>query len=262
MIEIRNLKKYYVSGIFKKTVTKAVNGVDLSIPKGMVYGLTGESGCGKTTLAMSVLRLIEPTSGSITINGRDFRKLKGWELRRLRPKYQIIWQNPEASLNPRMKLKDAIMEPLRYFKKCGRDRQKDILEKYCKMVELPTELLNRYPHEISGGESQRAVIARILTMEPELLIADEPTSSLDILVQAQILGLLKTIQEQLNISLIYISHDLQVVRYMCDRVAVMFEGKIIEEGTCEDVLRAPKKRYSRELVENTFGEWGSQNDVP
>lgn len=255
MIEIKDLKKYYVSGLLKKTVTKAVDGVDLSVSKGMVFGLTGESGCGKTTLAMSILRLVEPTSGSIMINGRDFRKLNGPELRRLRPKYQIIWQNPEASLNPRMRLKDAIIEPLRYFKKCERDEEKDILEKYCRMVELPTDLLNRYPHEISGGENQRAVIARILTMEPELLIADEPTSSLDILVQAQILKLLKKIQEQLNITLIFISHDLQVIRYMCRRVAVMFEGKIIEEGTCEEVLAAPKKRYSRELVENTFGEW-------
>jgi ABC-type oligopeptide transport system ATPase subunit len=255
MIEIKNLKKYYVSGALKKTVTKAIDGVDLSVPKGMVYGLTGESGCGKTTLAMSILRLIEVTSGSIMINGRDFLKLNRSELRRLRPKYQIIWQNPEASLNPRMRLKDNILEPLRYFKRCKRNEEKDILEKYCRMVELPTDLLNRYPHEVSGGENQRGVIARILTLEPELLIADEPTSALDILVQSQILKLLKKLQEQLNITVIFISHDLQVIRYMCHRVAVMFDGKIIENGTCKKVLAAPKKRYSRQLVENTFDEW-------
>ena len=255
MIKIKNLKKHYVSGVFKKTVTKAVDGVDLSVAKGMIYGLTGESGCGKTTLAMSILRLVEPTSGSIMINGREFTRLNGLKLRRLRPKYQIIWQNPESSLNPRMRLEDAIMEPLRYFKKCTRNKEKDVLEKYCKMVELSPDLLNRYPHEISGGESQRAVIARILTMEPELLIADEPTSSLDILVQAQILKLLKKIQRELGITLIFISHDLQVIRYMCQQVAVMFKGKIIEKGTCEKILTNPREKHSKELVENTLGEW-------
>ncbi len=255
MIEVRHLKKAYITGIVKKSVTKALDGVDLSIPKGTVFGLTGESGCGKTTLAMLIMRLIEPTSGAIIIDGRDISRLKGAELRKLRPACQIIWQNPEASLNPRMKLKDNILEPLRYYKKCKSGDEPAILERYCHMAELPENLLNRYPHEVSGGENQRAVIARMLTMPPKLLIADEPTSSLDILVQAQILKLLKRIQQQLQITLLFISHDLQTIGYMCDQAAVMRNGRIVEKGSCRQVLSAPRTPYCRELVKNAFTPW-------
>ena len=255
MIEVRNLTKTYVTGIVKKNVNRALDGVDLSIPRGTVFGLTGESGCGKTTLAMLILRLMEPTSGAVIIDGRDITRLSGTELRKLRPAWQIIWQNPDASLNPRMKLKDNILEPLRYFKKCKNDDESAILDKYCGMAELPGTLLNRYPHEVSGGENQRAVIARMLSLQPRLLVADEPTSSLDILVQAQILKLLKRIQRQLHITLLFISHDLSAVAYMCDQVAVMRKGRMIEKGGCGQVLSVPRTPYCRELVNNAFTPW-------
>ena len=255
MIEIRQLKKHYVSGLIKKSITEAVKGVDLSIKKGSVFGLTGESGCGKTTLAMLILRLIEPTSGSIIIDGNDITQLSRASLRKLRPRYQIIWQNPDISLNPRMKLRDSIMEPLRYFNKNKREDEKKILEYYCSLTELSRTLLGRYPHEVSGGENQRAVIARMLTMQPELLIADEPTSSLDILVQIQLLDLLKTLQQEMNLTLVFISHDLNAVRYMCDDMAVMYKGEILEEGSCEQVLSAPQVSYTQKLVENALKPW-------
>lgn len=255
MIEIHQLKKQYVSGLIKKSVTKAIKGIDLSIPRGSIFGLTGESGCGKTTLAMLILRLIEPTSGKIIIDGTDITSLSRSDLRKLRPRYQIIWQNPDISLNPRMKIGDSIMEPLRYFKKCKGDDENKILEYYCDLTELPRGLLCRYPHEVSGGENQRAVIARMLTMQPELLIADEPTSSLDILVQIQLLDLLKNLQRELNITLVFISHDLNAVRYMCDQIAVMYKGEIIEKGSCEDVLSAPQAPYTQTLIENALGPW-------
>jgi peptide/nickel transport system ATP-binding protein len=255
MIEVRNLKKHYVSGILRKHITKALDGVDLFVPRGKVFGVTGESGCGKTTLALCLLRLVEPTSGCIRINGDDLTKMSSSALRPLRPKYQMIWQNPETSLNPRMRLRDAILEPVRYFKRCTKDQEKEILERYCRMVELPLDLLSRYPHEVSGGENQRAVIARILTMEPEVLVADEATSSLDILVQSQILNVLQKVQQELGITMVFISHDLQVIRFMCHRVAVMLNGRVIEEGTCEKILSSPTEKYSKLLMENSFGKW-------
>ncbi len=255
MIEIRQLKKQYVSGLIKKSVTKALKGIDLSIPKGCVFGLTGESGCGKTTLAMLMLRLIEPTSGKIIIDGTDITQLSRVALRKLRPRYQIIWQNPDISLNPRMKLRDSIMEPLRYFNKSKGASEKKILDYYCSLTELSQTLLDRYPHEVSGGENQRAVIARMLTMQPELLIADEPTSSLDILVQIQLLDLLKSLQRELNITLVFISHDLNAVRYMCDEMAVMYQGEIIEKGGCEQILSEPQVPYTRILIENALKPW-------
>lgn len=255
MIQVKNLTKQYISGIYKKHITKALDDVDLVVPRGTIYGLTGESGCGKSTLAHLLMRFLDPTSGTINIDGRDLGSFKGKELRALRPTYQIIWQNPDASLNPRMKIRDNILDPVRYHKRCDRSGEKALLEECCGMAELSTTLLDRYPHEVSGGENQRVVIARMLTLKPKLLIADEPTSSLDILVQAQILKLLKRVHEQFGMTMLFISHDLQAIQYMCEHVAVMRNGRIVESGPCRQVLTSPKTPYCRELIDNAFLPW-------
>ena len=233
----------------------ALDKIDLSVPRGTILGLTGESGCGKTTLVQLILGLIAPTEGAILIDNIDINSLSTSQRRKLRPHHQIIWQNPDASLNPRMTLKDNILEPLRYYKKLKKNKETKILSTYCDMAELPQKLLLRYPHEVSGGENQRAVIARMLTLRPRLLIADEPTSSLDILVQAQILNLLKRIQKEFEITMLFISHDLQAIGYMCDQIAVMHNGRIVETGNCKQVLATPHSLYCRKLVENAFLPW-------
>ena len=255
MIQVKHLTKQYTSGICQRHVTKALDDVDLTVPKGTIYGLTGESGCGKSTLAHLLMRFLTPTSGTIRIDGRDLGSLKSSELRALRPSYQIIWQNPDASLNPRMKMRDNILDPVRYHKRCDNIQGKALLEECCAMAELSKALLDRYPHEVSGGENQRVVIARMLTLKPKLLIADEPTSSLDILVQAQILDLLKRVQEQLGMTMLFISHDLQAIHYMCEQVAVMRAGRIVESGLCRQVFTSPATPYCRELIDNAFPPW-------
>lgn len=255
MIRINNLHKYFSSRASRSHIIKAVDGVNLCISKGEALGIVGESGCGKTTLARLILRFIEPTKGEIYVDGRNILKMNHPEFKRIRPKYQIIWQHPQESLNPRMKIKDSILEPLRYYKRCNYTNEEKSVLKYCELVGLKPEVLNRFPHELSGGENQKAVIARILIMEPELIIADEPTSALDVSVQAQILNLLKRIQKESNITCLFISHNLEVVRYMCQRVAVMFEGKIIEEGSVEEIFTSAKSHYTKELIFNTFEDW-------
>jgi len=248
MIRVKNLR-------FAYRTTPLFDSFDYTFKTGSVHAIIGRSGCGKTTLASAMLRLIEPSSGKIIINNRDIMALNKTRLKKLRPQYQIIWQNPEASLNPRMKIKDNILEPGRYFGKINRKNESEFLSKYLSMVELPMDLINRYPHEVSGGENQRAVIARMLTMTPELLIADEPTSALDILVQQQILTLIKKIQKQMKMTIIFISHDLRVINYMCRDMAVMQNGKIVESGPCDTLLSNPMNDYTRTLVANTFGPW-------
>ena len=263
MIRIDNLKKHFRARSQRGYVIKAVDGVNLCINEGEIFGIVGESGCGKTTLARLILRLIEPTQGKIFIDERDILNMNPLEFKRMRQKYQIIWQHPQESLNPRMKIRDSILEPLRYYTRCRyvnpvRNKisngvnEAETLLKYCELVGLRDEVLDRYPHELSGGENQRAVIARILTMQPELIIADEPTSALDVSVQAQILNLLKNIQKEFKITCIFISHNLEIVRYMCKRMAVMFKGKIIEEGPVEEIFTSAKSNYARELISNTF----------
>lgn len=255
MLEFIDIKKHYRTGLFTRTFKKAVDGVDLRMDKGAIHGLTGRSGCGKSTLAMVTLRLMPATSGRVLIDGKDILKMPASEFNRLRPKYQMIWQSPDTSLNPRMKIGDCILEPLRYHGGIRKAESREVLEKYCDMVELPLELTYRYPHEISGGECQRAVIARILTMEPELIIADEPTSALDILVRKRILDLLKSIWKRLNITMLFISHELEIIRYMCDEVSVMRDGRIVESGPVESVLSAPAHDYTKALVNSSLEDW-------
>lgn len=228
LLSVENLKKYYYSGVFNKKEIRAVDGVDLEIKSGRTLGLVGGSGCGKTTVARTILRLVEPTDGSIVFDGRDITKLRGREMKNLGREMQIIFQNPETSLNPRMKIYDAILEPLRIHKLCSANEENEKIHQLIEIVNLNKELLFRYPHELSGGQLQRVVIARILSLNPKFIVADEATSMLDPLVQAQILNLMKDLQEKLGISYLFISHDMDVVEWMSDEIAVMDKGKIVD----------------------------------
>jgi len=231
LLEVKDLKKHYYSGLFQIKVNKAVDGVSFRIEKGKTLGLVGKSGCGKSTLGRTVLRLLEPTEGSIIFDGKDISILKGHSLKYLGTRMQIIFQNPESCLNPKMKVYDIIAEPLRLHRLCAKDKELERVKELIEIVSLNEELLFRYPKELSGGQLQRVAIARILSMKPELIVADEPTSMLDPLVQAQILSLLKGLQIKFKISFLFISHDIKVVEWMSDEIAFMEKGKIVNFKT-------------------------------
>jgi ABC-type oligopeptide transport system ATPase subunit len=227
-VEVKNLKKYFYSGVFRKKVIKAVDGVSFEIKEGKTLGLVGESGCGKTTVGRTILRLINPTEGKIIFDGGDITSLNGSELKKFGRVMQIIFQNPESSLNPRMKIFDSIAEPLSIHKICNKNEEKERIFELIETVNLNEELLFRYPPELSGGQIQRVVIARILSLNPKFIVADEPTSMLDVSVQAQIPNLLKDLQKKYGLSYLFISHDLEVVEWLSDEIAIMHKGKIVE----------------------------------
>jgi len=248
MIEVRNLKTYYSSGILRQTKVRAVDGVSFEIGEGTTLGLVGESGCGKTTLGRSLLRLVEPTDGQVFIDGTEITGLSRSELRRFRPRMQMIFQDAYASLNPRIRMYDSIAEPLRLLRRgdrAGIDRQ---VRELIARVGLNEELLNRRPYELSGGQNQRVVLARILSLEPDFIVADEPTSSLDVSVQAQILTLFRALARDCDTTCLFISHDIGVIRAMSDQVAIMVKGRIVEIGPTSDVLDHPCHQSTRRLV--------------
>ncbi len=247
LLDVRGLvKEFPVEG--SKDVVHAVSSVDLSVQRGETLGLVGESGCGKTTMGRLVLRLIDPTDGSVIINGQDLGSLSREKLRKVRSTMQIIFQNPFASLNPRMSVEEILMRPMRiHLRIAGAERSKrvdELLEK----VGLRPEHRSRYPHEFSGGQRQRIAIARALAVEPAFLVLDEPTSALDVSVQAQILNLLRRLQQDLGLTYLFISHDLSAVRHMSDRIAVMYLGKVVELADSETLFAAPKHPYTRALM--------------
>jgi peptide/nickel transport system ATP-binding protein len=252
LIAVRNLRVGFAQrGVFgwAKRYIWAVNDVSFEVYPGETLGLVGESGCGKSTLARTLLRLIQPMSGEIFFEGQDIAKVKGKPLQRLRREMQIIFQNPYSSLDPRMKIGEAVMEPLLIHKavsssKARRDRAAYLLER----VGLNPDLMNRYPHEFSGGQRQRVSIARALALNPKFIICDESVSALDVSVQAQVLNLLKELQGEFGLTYIFISHDLSVVKFMSDRIMVMNQGKIEEIGTAESIYRLPEKDYTRQLI--------------
>ena len=252
MLDIGGLKKHFaVPGGFLSRgagLTRAVDGVTLQIRCGETLGLVGESGCGKSTLARMIMRLEEPTAGSIRFEGAEVPVRKGRALREYRRKVQMIFQDPYSSLNPRKTAGGIIEEPLRIHHQAARGEGKKRLRELASVVGLDEEQLTRYPHEFSGGQRQRIGIARALILNPRLIIADEPVSALDVSIRAQILNLLKRLQHEFDLTYLFITHDLGVVRHMSDRIAVMYLGKIVELGGAEQICGAPVHPYTRALL--------------
>jgi len=251
LVAVENLTKHYRrEGVFSATeVVRAVEDVSFTIAAGETLGLVGESGCGKSTLGRAILRLHEPTSGKVTIDGVDVTALSSGELRAFRRRAQIIFQDPYASLNPRMTVGDAIEEPLAIHRLHGdragrRARVAQLLDR----VGLRPDAAGRYPHEFSGGQRQRIGIARALAVEPKFLVADEPISALDVSIQAQIVNLLVELQTESNLTYLFVSHDLKIVRHVCDRVAVMYLGRIVEEAAVDALYARPLHPYTQALL--------------
>jgi len=252
LLEVQNLKKYFPvrKGILSRTIgfVRAVDRVSFSIEQGETLGLVGESGCGKTTVGRSILRLIEPTSGQVRFNGQDLLSLDGEELRRVRASLQIIFQDPFSSLNPRMNVGQIVAEPIKNHLEISTAEIKERVAHLMEKVGLHPEQMNRYPHEFSGGQRQRIGIARALALNPLLIICDEPVSALDVSIQAQVINLLAQLQEQMNLSYLFIAHDLSVVEHISNRVAVMYLGNIVELANDQELYRNPLHPYTQALL--------------
>lgn len=252
LLEVKNLKKYFPlkKGFFHEGdgEVRAVDGISFSIQEGNSFSLVGESGSGKTTVARAILRLIEPTEGEVLWEGRDICKFSESEMKELRRNMQMIFQDPHASLNPRKTVFKSIGEPLVIHERMSGRKLRKRVEELLEIVGLKGEHLFRYPHELSGGQKQRVGIARALSLQPKLLILDEPTSALDVSVQAQMLNFLESLQERMKLTYLFISHNLAVIRYTCDVVAVMYLGKIIEMGESESIFSSPRHPYTKALV--------------
>ena len=252
LLEVRNLKKYYSvkSGFLNKDrrSVKAVDGINLSVKQGEILGIVGESGCGKSTLGRSILRLIEPTSGEVIFEGTNICGLKKEEMRLKRREMQIVFQDPGASLNPRLTVGEIIGEPLEVFHICEGKEKEERIYKLMDLVGINRAYINRFPHEFSGGQRQRLGIARALAVNPKLIICDEPVSALDVSIRAQVLNLIKELKDKLNLTYIFISHDLSVVHHICDRVAVMYLGRVVEIADKKQIYENPVHPYTKALL--------------
>jgi peptide/nickel transport system ATP-binding protein len=246
LLEVKGLAKTYATK--SGGPVRAVDEVDFSVAQGEVLGIVGESGSGKSTIARLVLRLVEPTAGAVAFDGSDITAMNGEALRRMRRHMQLVFQNPHSALNGRHTIGDAIAEPFRIQSKLSRREIEANVEKLLDTVQLPKAFRYRYPHELSGGQKQRVCIARAVALKPKLLLLDEPTSALDVSVQAQILDFLKDLRAELDLTYLFISHDLAVVREICDRVLVMQRGKIVEQGPTAQIFDAPTEAYTRQLL--------------
>jgi oligopeptide transport system ATP-binding protein len=251
ILEVKNLKKYFPirKGLWQRQsgFVKAVDGISFDLKKGETLGLVGESGCGKSTLGRTLIRLYEPTEGSILFKGQDFCQVKGSELRQLRRNFQMIFQDPYASLDPRMTVGQILTQPMNIHKLHAPGERLERAKELLELVGLRAAHIGRYPHEFSGGQRQRISIARAIALEPELIIADEPVSALDVSIQAQILNLLKELQEKFKLTFIFISHDLKVIEHFCDRVSVMYLGRMVETASRDEIYEHPSHPYTQAL---------------
>lgn len=255
VLEVKDLVKEFRS---KNRSVKAVDGVSFYLKKGETLALVGESGCGKTTTGRAVIKLVKPDGGEIRFKGQNIGEMSKKQFRPLCPRLQMIFQDPYGSLNPRMKIRKLLEEAAVYGVKPGESLEKTV-EELIKSVGLTADDLDRYPHEFSGGQRQRICIARAIATRPDIIICDEPVSALDLLVQAQILKLLKELQKKYGFAYIFISHNLSVVRYMSDRIAVMCMGRIVEEGTTEEIFNDPRHDYTKLLLNSVLDTEGREN---
>jgi len=252
LLELNNLKVHYPirGGFFQRVIdhVKAVDGLSISIEPGKTYGLVGESGCGKTTTGRAIIGLNKITDGKVTFEGQDLTRMAHKNQHPLRRDIQMIFQDPYSSLNSRKRVIDIVAEPLRNFEKLTPDEERRRIQNLLERVGLNPEAAFKYPHEFSGGQRQRIGIARALTLNPKLIIADEPVSALDVSVQAQVLNFMKEIQKEFNLTYLFISHDLGIVRHMCDEIGIMYRGRLVEQGNTEDIYENPQHVYTRRLI--------------
>ena len=251
MLELRGLRKRYRTGgtLLRPEYLDAVDGVDLTIREGEFFGVVGESGCGKSTLARLIMGIEKPTAGEVWLKGQRIDDLPEGKRRRLRPRFQMVFQDSGSSLNPRKRVIDLVAEPMLYHRLTTRKAAKARVAELLALVGLPEDMMRRYPHELSGGQRQRVCLARALGLKPELLVLDEPVSALDVSVQAQILNLLRDLQAQLKLTCIFIGHGLAAVRYVSQRMGVMYMGRMVEIGDAETLFSAPVHPYTRALVD-------------